>query len=255
MSELDILYGRQAVLECLRARRRTIHRLLAAGDAGRQGMPADILAAARAAGVRPVPTDKRTLDRLTHSGHHQGYALEASPYPYATLDEAEAAIPRGEPPFWLLLDHIQDPQNVGSLLRTADAVGVHGVLLPRDRAAAVTPAAVRASSGAAEHVRVVQVVNLVQTMRKLKEQRVWLYGLEGAPEYPLLTRQDVSGAIGLVVGSEGTGLGRLVRDTCDGLLRLPMRGAVASLNASVAAAVALYEIRRQRDLAPDAPTD
>jgi 23S rRNA (guanosine2251-2'-O)-methyltransferase len=149
-------------------------------------------------------------------------------------------------PFLLLLDHVQDPQNLGSLLRTAEAAGVHGVIIPGRRAAGVTPAAVRASAGAAEHVRVALVANLVQAMRQLKAEGVWIAGLEAAPDAQLYTKAALSGPLGLVIGSEGQGLARLVRETCDFLIRLPMLGRVESLNAGVAGAIALYEARRQR---------
>src|SRR5690606_11391422 len=144
---------------------------------------------------------------------HQGVAAEVSPYPYVDLpDLLAAARQAGEPPFLLLLDHIQDPQNLGSLLRSAEAVGVHGVVLPGRRATEVTPAAIRASAGAAEHVRVALVANLVQAMERLKAEGVWLAGLEALPDSPLYTQAGLVGALGLVVGSEGQGLARLVRE-------------------------------------------
>jgi len=189
------------------------------------------------------------LDRLCRSGHHQGVAIEVSGYPYADLDELLAVGAPGqskEPPLLLLLDHIQDPQNLGSMLRTADAVGVTGVIIPKDRAVDVTAAVVRASAGAAEHVRIAIVTNLHQTMLRLKEEGVRLAGLETDSSSTLYAGADLIGPLGLVIGGEGEGLGKLVRETCDLLIRLPMRGRVASLNAAVAAAVALYEVRRQR---------
>ena len=187
------------------------------------------------------------LDKLGGEVNHQGLAAEVSGYPYVDLEALlEAVQQSGEPPFLLLLDHVQDPQNLGSLLRTAEAAGVHGVVIPERRAAGVTPAAVRASAGAAEHVRVAQVTNLVRAMEWLKAEGVWLAGLEALPGAQLYTQADLRGPLGLVVGSEGQGLARLVRETCDFLIRLPMHGQVESLNAGVAGAIALYEVRRQR---------
>jgi 23S rRNA (guanosine2251-2'-O)-methyltransferase len=150
----------------------------------------------------------------------------------------------------MLLDHLEDPQNFGSLLRTADAAGVDGVLIPADRAVGVTPAVVRASAGASEHMRVAVVVNLARAMQALQEQGFSLVGLDLAEASVPYTQADLGGALGLVIGGEGRGLGRLVRENCDRLIRIPMLGGVASLNASVAGAVALYEALRQREQLP-----
>lgn len=242
-----MIYGRQPVFEALRAGRREVRRVLMARNVRtaaevigqilkqveRKGLPLDSFS---------IPE----LDRLCHGGNHQGVAAEVGEYPYVELDALAEPGPSSEPPLLLLLDHVQDPQNLGSMLRTADAAGVTGVVIPRERATEVTAAVVRASSGAAEHVRVSRVPNLHQAMRHLKEHGVRMAGLEGAPDSRLYTEADLAGALGLVVGSEGQGLSRLIADTCDVLLRIPMRGRVASLNAAVAAAVALYEVRRQR---------
>ncbi len=244
----EALYGRQAVLECLRAGRRRARRLLVAPGLRPSGVVAEILDAARAGGVPVQSVEKRRLDRLTHSGHHQGLVLEADPFRWAQEADIEAASAAAdEPPFLLLLDHVQDPQNVGSLLRSADAAGVHGVYLPRDRAAAVTPAVVRASSGACEHLAVAQVANLAQTLQRLKARGVWVCGLDAGPDARSLWEEPLlDEAVAIVVGSEGTGLARLTRDRCDARVRIPMRGRVASLNAAVAGAIALAEVRRRR---------
>jgi 23S rRNA (guanosine2251-2'-O)-methyltransferase len=243
----EILYGRQPLRETLRAGRRTVFKLLQARGLQPTGIVGEILALAKRANVAVQVVDRQNLDKLGGGANHQGLAAEVSGYPYVALEELlEAASQAGEPPFLLLLDHVQDPQNLGSLLRTAEAVGVHGVVLPRRRAAGVTPAAVRASAGAAEQVRVAQVTNLVRSMGTLKANGVWLAGLEALPDSLLYTEADLRGALGLVVGSEGQGLARLVRETCDYLIRLPLHGEVTSLNAAVAGAVALYEVLRQR---------
>jgi 23S rRNA (guanosine2251-2'-O)-methyltransferase len=243
----EIIYGRQPVRETLRARRRRVFKLVLADGIKPTGIVGQILSLAESAGVPVQTINRRELDKLSGEANHQGLAAEVSGYPYVTLtDPLDVARQAQVPAFLLLLDHIQDPQNLGSLLRTAEAVGIHGVVIPGRRAAGVTPAAVRASAGAAEHVRVAQVGNLVQAMGHLKEEGIWLAGLEALPAAQLYTEADLSGSLGLVVGSEGQGLARLVRERCDFLICLPMQGQVESLNAAVAGAVALYEARRQR---------
>jgi 23S rRNA (guanosine2251-2'-O)-methyltransferase len=243
----EILYGRQPVRETLRAGRRQAFKLLLAKGLKPAGIVGEILSLAERAHVPVQTVDRRDLDKLGGEVNHQGLAAEVSGYPYVDLPVIlDAARQTQEPAFLLLLDHVQDPQNLGSLLRTAEAAGVHGVILPGRRAVGVTPATVRASAGAAEHVRVAQVTNLVQAMESLKAEGVWLAGLEALPDAQLHTQADLTGPLGLVVGSEGQGLARLVRETCDFLIRLPMAGQVESLNAAVAGAIALYEVYRQR---------
>lgn len=243
----ELLYGRQPVREALRAGRRQVYGLLLAQGIQSTGIVAEVLSLAQQARVPVRSLNRRELDQLSGEANHQGLAAEVSTYPYLELvDLLDLIRERGEPPFLLLLDHILDPQNLGSLLRSAEAVGVHGVVLARRRAAAVTPAVVRASAGAAEHIRVAQVPNLAQAIKTLKAEGVWLAGLEAHPKARLYTEADLTGALGLVVGSEGGGLGRLIQESCDFLIRLPMRGQVGSLNAAVAAAIALYEAQRQR---------
>ena len=245
----EILYGRQPVYETLRAARRRVYRLLMAEGVRPTGITEQILTLADQVSVPVQVLDRRNLDKLGGEVNHQGLAAEVSEYPYVELDALVEPARQSGDPLTLILDHVGDPQNLGSLLRTAEAVGVHGVVIPRRRAAPVTPAAVRASAGAAEHVRVALVTNLVRAMTSLKAGGLWLAGLEAVPEAQPYAQADLSGPLGLVVGSEGKGLARLVRETCDFLIRLPMNGEVESLNASVAGAVALYEARRQRDLA------
>jgi 23S rRNA (guanosine2251-2'-O)-methyltransferase len=243
----EILYGRQPVREALRARHRHLYRLILAG--GSRGAVVDeITALAGKAGVSIQRTDQHALDALCGEANHQGVALETSGYPYATLpDLLVVARKRSEAPFLLVLDHLQDPQNLGSLLRTAEAAGAHGAVIPRRRAAGVTPAVVRASAGASEHLAVAQVTNLARTLAELKEAGLWIAGLEASPKAQRLHDVDLTGPLGLVVGSEGQGMARLIGERCDFLLRLPMRGHIESLNAAVAGAIALYEVRRQRE--------
>jgi 23S rRNA (guanosine2251-2'-O)-methyltransferase len=243
----EILYGRQPVRETLRARRRQIFKVLVAAELKPAGIVTEVLSQAEQTRVPVQAVDRQELDKLGGEANHQGLAAEVSGYPYVALDDLLAtARHAGEPPFLLLLDHVQDPQNLGSLLRTAEAAGVHGVVIPSRRAAGVTPAAVRASAGAAEHVYVAQISNLVQAMGKLQAGGVWFAGLQAKPEAQPYTEADLTGPLGLVVGSEGRGLARLVEEACDYLIRLPMKGQIESLNAAVAGAIALYEACRQR---------
>ena len=243
----EILYGRQPVRETLRAGRRQVFKLLVAKEVIAGGIVGEILTLADRNHIPVQIVDLQNLSKLGNQVNHQGLAAEVSGYPYVELPILLTAAQKAEePPFLLILDHLQDPQNLGALLRTAEAAGVHGVVIPSRRAVGVTPAAVRASAGAAEHVRVAQVTNLVQAMQFLKAKGVWLVGLEVTPDALLYTRADLTLPLGLVVGSEGKGLTRLVQSTCDWLIRLPMYGQVGSLNAATAGAIALYEVCRQR---------
>ena len=243
---IDLLYGRRPVYEALQAGRRHIYKLmLAEGIQEKGGIVSEIVSMARTAGVPLMRSSRRELDRV--APNHQGVVAEVGPYPYADLDDILSfAAEQSVPPLLVLLDLLQDPQNVGSLLRTAEAVGVHGIVIPQRRAVGVTPAVVNTSAGAVEHLRVVQVANLARTVDELKRHDLWVAGLEAAPEAQLFDQADLRGPLALVVGSEGSGLRRLVREKCDFLLRLPMRGRVASLNAAVAGSVVLYEVERQR---------
>lgn len=248
MSEL--IYGRRAVLETLRAHRRRIFRLWLEGNEQEKpgGIVVEITGAAQAAGV-PVKTIKGGLfERLAQqNAHAQGVALEVGDYPYVGVETLLArARQAGEPPLLLLLDHVQDPQNLGTLIRTAEAMGVHGVILPDRRAARVTPAVTNASAGAVERMLVAQVTNLNRTMDDLKRHNIWIAGLDSAEDAPLVDEKLLSGALALVVGSEGSGLSRLTREKCDFLVRLPMVGQVESLNAAVAGSIVLYLARRAR---------
>lgn len=240
----DLLYGRNPVLETLRAGRRELHRLIL-----QEGLDPDpsidqlkALAGDLALKVEILP--RQDLDR--QGRNHQGVQLDAGPYPYADLPEVlHLAQERGEPALILLLDQLKDPQNFGTLLRTAEAVGVHGVVLPVRHSVGVTPAVVSASSGASEHLRIVRA-NLAQAIKSLKEEGIWFAGLERSEEAQSLEVADLGGPMGLVVGSEGSGIRPLVRDSCDFMITIPMRGNVDSLNASVAGSLALYRIWEAR---------
>jgi 23S rRNA (guanosine2251-2'-O)-methyltransferase len=241
----ETIYGRNAVYELLRANRRQVYQLLVAEGTQERGHLTDALQIAQQRSI-PIQHVKRSaLDRITDS--HQGLMVEAGEYPYVEIDDMlDLAKQRSEPPLILLLDVIQNPQNLGTLLRTAEAVGVHGVIIPQRRGVEVTQAVVNASSGASEHLLIARVVNLVAALTDLKQHEIWMTGLDNLPEARPLDQADLRGAIGLVVGNEGEGMRRLVRDSCDFLVKLPMRGQVDSLNAAVAGSVVLYEILRQR---------
>ncbi len=244
MSEL--LYGRQAVYESLRAGRRRYHRLVLAEGIRPSDIVCRIIGLAELSGV-PVQRVSRAAPDWPSQVHHQGVALETGPYPYVALDTVLAAAhSSGEPPLLLLLDLLQDPQNLGALLRTAEAAGVHGVILQQRRAGGITPAVVHVSAGATEHLLIARVINLAHTITDLKKRNIWVVGLEGVAQAQKYDQADLNIPLALVVGSEGKGLRRLVRERCDFLVRLPMRGRVTSLNAAAAGAVVLYEALRQR---------
>lgn len=233
------IVGRQPVYETLRAGRRRSFVLHIAEGIQHKGRIADALRLAKTRGIPARSLPRRQLDALSPIAN-QGIALQVSAYPYVTLfDILEHAKNVGEPPFILVLDALQDPQNLGTLLRTADACGVHGVILPSRNTATVTPAVVTSSSGASEHVRIAQS-NLAQALNNLKKQNLWVIGLDSGPESNGLMDVRLDGPLALVVGNEGRGMRPLVKRTCDILLRLPMRGKIESLNAATAGSIALY---------------
>ena len=237
----EFLYGHWAVIEAMRSGRRRLDALMIHERAERRGAVGEAMNMAEELKAPIQRVQRRILDDLANGGNHQGLVMRVGPYPYCDLEDIlDIAARRREKPFVLLLDLLKDPQNVGSLIRVGDAVGVHGIVIQERRSVAVTPSVVNASSGAVEHLHVAQVTNLVNAMKALKAQDVWLVGLDVGPNIPVLDKTDLNMALGLVMGSEGEGLRRLVRDTCDLLLTLPMRGKVGSLNVATAGAVALY---------------
>jgi len=235
----EFLYSRNAVYETLRAKRREVFRVQIAEGAQEKGRLEDILKIAK---ERKIPVERVPRPRLDKiHQNHQGVAAEVSAYSYSDVVEIlEYARNKSELPFVLILDSLQDPQNFGSLLRTAEGVGVHGVVIPLAHTVDVTPAVVNASSGASEHLRIAQS-NLSQAIDAFKDSDVWIVGLDQDGETVSdKTEKHLRGAVGLVVGSEGEGLRELTRKKCDIVLKLPMRGQVESLNAAVAGSVALY---------------
>lgn len=241
-AETEWIVGRNAVGEALKAARPLDRVLVARGE--RSGRLGYLAALCRDAGVPVKEVDTRKLDELC-GPHHQGIAAAAACREYATVEDLfRLAEERGEPPLFVVCDELEDPHNLGAILRTAEAAGAHGVILPRRRSVGLTPAVYKASAGAVEHVPVARVTNITETLRELKERGVWVYGLDMDGQN--WSRTDLTGAAALVVGSEGRGISRLVRETCDFVVSLPMFGKVNSLNASVACSIVLYEAVRQR---------
>ena len=239
------VYGVNPVLEALRAHPNEVVRvLLERGKEGRRSQGADRVAhAAAQAGVRVEDVRQGDLTHRSRSGVHQGVGAELADFRYAELDELLAGF-RG-PALLLVLDGVTDPQNLGALVRSAYALGAHGVVLPKDRAAGVTPAAFKAAAGALEHCPVARVTNLSRALERIKEQGIWTVALAAEADREL-SAFDLTLPTALVLGSEGAGVRPLVRKTCDHLARIPMAGQVGSLNVAAAGAVALYEIARQR---------
>jgi 23S rRNA (guanosine2251-2'-O)-methyltransferase len=237
----EFIYGLWPIMETLRAGRRTVEKLVMADNLEEKNLVGEIVNVAKEKGITVNRVQRRILDDVADGSNHQGMALRVGEYPYVDIEAMlQLASERGEKPFILILDLLKDPQNVGALIRVADACGVHGVVMQDRRAVSVTPAVVSASSGAVEHLRVAQVTNLVASMKELKDKDVWLVGMDVGANIPPLDKTDLNMAIGLVMGSEGEGLRRLVRDTCDLLVTLPMRGQVGSLNVATAGSIALY---------------
>lgn len=237
--------GRNPVIEVIHAKRRDIFRLLVADNVQPD---ARLQEAIRAVQARRLPVEKVPRNRLNNlAENHQGIALETSGYVYSDLSAMmELAIQRGEPPFILLLDTLQNPQNFGTLLRSAEAFGVHGVMIPFRHTVEVTPAVVNASAGASEHL-LVGMANLAQTIEQLQNENVWVLGLDGGPGSVPIEDVKLGGALALVVGSEGEGMRSLTRKHCDQIVRLGMSGEIESLNAAVAGSISLYLAFQQRN--------
>ena len=230
----ETIYGVRPVIEVLHSRRREVFEVLDAVGNG------EVAEAAAASGVSVKKVPRARIEDLARGGAHQGVAARVGPYPYSNLDEILAT----SDPLVVVLDGVTDPRNLGAALRAADGAGASGVVIPKDRAVGVTAAAVKASAGASEHVPVARETNLRRAIDRMKAAGVWVYAAEvGGTTY---TGLDLAGPVALVLGSEGRGVRRLVREGCDGAVSVPMLGVVGSLNVSVAAAVLLYEARRQR---------
>lgn len=241
---MEIIYGRNPVYETLRANRREIYGLVIAQSLQASSRIDEILQISRSRNIPVNHTPRSNLDKMADG--HQGVILQTGRFNYSTVDEIlENAAVLNQPPFVLLLDTLQDPQNLGTLLRTAEAVGIHGAILPLKRSASVTPAVVNASSGASEHLLIAQA-NLAQSITWLKKEGVWVIGLEGKSGALLPEQVQLSGPLALVVGNEASGMRQLVRKSCDQLMQLPLVGKIDSLNAAVAGSIALYMVMFKR---------
>ena len=238
-----LIEGRNAVIEALRTETAIDKIYIAKGETDKT--LGHIASKARAAGIVVVDADRRKLDAMSRTHAHQGVIALAAVREYATVEQIlQSAADRGEAPLLVVCDEISDPHNLGAILRTAECAGAHGVIIPKRRSASLNATVFKTSAGAAAWLKVARVANLVDTIKRLKEAGVWVYGMEadGTP----IAQADLSGAVALVVGSEGFGLGRLVRENCDMTLSLPMFGKVNSLNASVSAGIIMYEVVKHR---------
>lgn len=239
----ELIVGKNPVLEALRSGR-TVNKILVSDQLNDKTFR-QIQQHAKQAGTIIQKVPKSKLNQLTNA-NHQGVLAYVSPYQYASLDDLFArAEERGEAPFFIILDELEDPHNLGSIMRTADATGVHGIIIPKRRSVGLTATVAKTSTGAIEYIPVVRVTNIVDTMKELKERHVWIVGTDGQADQDYRTL-DGTTPIALVIGNEGRGMSRLVRETCDWTVSLPMKGKVTSLNASVACGILLYEIYRKR---------
>jgi len=244
LNQEDYIGGKHPVLEALRSGREINKIWIAEG--GQKNLTQPIVTEAKKNGVIVQFVDKRKLDAMVPGVAHQGVVAQVAAFAYAEVEQLlDIAATRGETPFLLVLDEIEDPHNLGSILRTAECTGVHGVIIPKRRSASLTATVLKISAGAAEHVAVARVTNLASTIDKLKKAGVWVAGTD------LEARQDVYATkfdmpLAVVIGNESKGMGRLIKEKCDFLVKLPMLGRLNSLNASVAAGVLMYEVVRQR---------
>lgn len=239
----DMVAGRNAVMEALKGNR-SVNKLMIA-NGSMEGSIKEIVAVAKEKGVNIQYWERSKIDNIARGIRHQGVLAQVAPVQYAELEDILAAArEKNEPPFIVLLDELEDPHNLGAILRTADAAGVHGVLIPKHRSCPLSATVAKTSAGAVEHVPVARVGNLVQTIKKLKKEGLWVAAadMDGKDYY----ETDLTGPLLLIIGSEGQGVGRLVKEQCDFVVRIPMVGKINSLNASVAGSILMYEAMKQR---------
>lgn len=243
-NEKDVIFGRNSVAEAIKSGRPLDSVMVARGD--RSGSIPKIVADAKKAGIVIKEVDSKKLDFICGHNNHQGIAAMGAVKEYSSIEDIFAtAEERNEPPFIIICDEIEDPHNLGAIIRTAEAAGAHGVIIPKRRSASLSFTVAKTSAGAVEFMHVARVTNIPQTIDELKKRGVWVYcaDMDGEPFY----KSNLKGAIALVIGSEGNGVGRLVKEKCDVTLSMPMKGKINSLNASVAAGILMYEVSRQRD--------
>jgi 23S rRNA (guanosine2251-2'-O)-methyltransferase len=242
--DLERIEGRNSVMEALKAGRSINKIFIAKGE--KEGSINQIITLARQNGIIIQDVDRVKLDNMSVTHAHQGIIAFASAKDYVEVDDIlEIAASSGRSPFIVILDEITDAYNLGSILRTADAAGVHGIIIPKRRAIGLTASVSKASAGAIEYVPVARVTNIAQTIEYLKKKNIWVVGTDSTGEKPFYMN-DLTGPIALVVGSEGEGMGKLIRESCDFTVNIPMKGRISSLNAAVAGAIVIYEILKQR---------
>ncbi|KNF08000.1 rRNA methylase [Gottschalkia purinilytica] len=241
----NYIEGRNPVIEALKSER-SIEKILISKSANK-GSINKIIGMAKDKRIVIQYVEKSKLDSLSDTNSHQGVIAIVSPYSYKTVDDIlEFAESKNEDPFIIILDEIEDPHNLGAIIRTAECAGAHGVIIPKRRSAGITPTVIKTSAGAVEYIPVAKVSNISSVIEELKIKGIWIYGAHMEGEY--YYEKDLKGPIGLVIGSEGKGIGRLVKEKCDFLIKIPMAGKVSSLNASVATSIVAYEVVRQRRL-------
>ena len=242
--EENQIEGRNSVIELLKSGKDINKLFVQRGE--KHGSILEIIKLAKNNKVIITEIDKAKLDKMSQTHNHQGVIAIIPPYEYCEVDDIlENAKQKNEDPFILILDQIEDPHNLGSIIRTAECSGVHGIIIPKRRAAQVNSTVNKTSAGAAEYVKIARVNNLNETINYLKEKNIWIYGTD-AQRSSYYDEQDYKGGIGIVIGSEGFGMSRLVRENCDFLIKIPMKGKINSLNASVSAAIVMYEVMKQR---------
>lgn len=240
----DIIEGRNAVIEAIKSDRTIEQIMIAKGDM--EGSIIKLIKMAKEKKIVIKEVDRRKLDSMSETGTHQGVMAIITPFKYCEVEDIlAAAAERCEKPFIIILDEIEDPHNLGSIVRTAELSGVHGIIIPKRRNVGITPTVYKSAAGAIEHMKIAKVTNINQAIDELKDNGVWVYGTDiRAEEYSYQT--DFSGACALVIGNEGTGMSKLTKDKCDKLIKIPMVGTINSLNASVAAGIMMYEVMKGR---------
>ncbi|MBU3128594.1 23S rRNA (guanosine(2251)-2'-O)-methyltransferase RlmB [Clostridium tagluense] len=240
----DLIEGRNAVIEALKSDRTIEYILIAKGDL--VGSISVVLALAKEKGIVTKEVDRRKLDEMSQTSSHQGVMAVVTPYKYFGLNDIfKYAEEKGEKPFIIILDEIEDPHNFGSIIRTAEVCGAHGIIIPKRRNVGATPIVYKTSAGAIEHVKIAKVTNINAAIEEIKERGVWVYGADMEAENYIFNT-DLTGAVALVIGSEGRGISKLTKEKCDVLVKIPMVGKITSLNASVAGGIIMYEIMKQK---------
>ncbi|MBU3111733.1 23S rRNA (guanosine(2251)-2'-O)-methyltransferase RlmB [Clostridium lacusfryxellense] len=240
----DLIEGRNAVIEALKSDRTVEYILIAKGDL--VGSISVVLALAKEKGIVTKEVDRRKLDQMAQTSSHQGVIAVVTPYKYFDINDIfKCAEERGEKPFIIILDEIEDPHNFGSIIRTAEVCGAHGIIIPKRKNVGATPTVYKTSAGAIEHMKIAKVTNINAAIEEIKKRGVWVYGADmEAKDYIFNT--DLTGSVALVIGSEGRGISKLTKEKCDVLVKIPMVGKITSLNASVAGGIIMYEIMKQK---------